>query len=142
MELIDKAEVLAAIENAAKSNPLYVTIAEKDAFKDGVNDALESVLRLEVKARIEESQPTHFATTASDELCKAADEYVHSTLVGSLSIKKNAFKAGANWQLDQMMKTAVIGLVHPDDAEVWVSKRDLADYHEDEKVMVIIRKIE
>ena len=54
MELIDKAEVLAAIKNAAKSNPLYVTIAEKDAFKDGVNDALESVLKLEVKAKNEE----------------------------------------------------------------------------------------
>lgn len=74
MELIDKAEVLAAIENAAKSNPLYVTIAEKDAFKDGVNDALESVLKLEVKAKIEESEPTHFAISeVSTELQKEVD---------------------------------------------------------------------
>ena len=67
MKLIDKDEVLAAIKNVAESNPLYVTIAEKDAFKDGVKDALESVLKLEVKAKIEESEPTHFATSEQNE---------------------------------------------------------------------------
>jgi hypothetical protein len=36
-----------------------------------------------------------------DELEKASDEYVHSTLVGSPSVKKNAYKAGARWQKQQ-----------------------------------------
>lgn len=34
---------------------------------------------------------------------EAAEDYSKSTLVGSPYIKKNAFKAGANWQKEQMM---------------------------------------
>ena len=50
--------------------------------------------------------------------------------------------AGMEKMKDEMMKDAVIGLVHPCDETIWISKKDLSVYHEDEKVNVIIRKIE
>ena len=40
----------------------------------------------------------------SDDLEKASDDYAHSTLVGSPSVKKNAFKAGARWQQEKDKK--------------------------------------
>lgn len=43
----------------------------------------------------------------SDDLEDAAEDYCKSTLVGSHSIKKNAFKAGAQWQKGQMMAKAI-----------------------------------
>lgn len=40
----------------------------------------------------------------SDDLEKASDDYAHSTLVGSSSVKKNSFKAGARWQQEKDKK--------------------------------------
>ena len=42
--------------------------------------------------------------TVSEELEKTSDDYAHSTLVGSPSVKKNAFKAGARWQQEKDKK--------------------------------------
>ena len=39
-----------------------------------------------------------------DSVSEAAEDYSKSTLVGSPYIKKNAFKAGADWQLNQIRK--------------------------------------
>ena len=43
----------------------------------------------------------------SEDLEDAAEDYCKSTLVGSRYIKKNAFKAGAQWQKEQMMAKAI-----------------------------------
>ena len=37
----------------------------------------------------------------------AAEEYCETTLVGSESIKKNAFKAGSDWKMEDMIDQAV-----------------------------------
>ena len=156
MKLIDKDEVLAAIKNVAESNPLYVTIAEKDAFKDGVKDALESVLKLEVKAKIEESEPTHFATSEQNEDIEqyarneadkfASKEYEYYNDIGLL--KKGFYwgcKAGANWQMQQLMAKAVdatIAMPYPSINGYFTQLVDTKDVlpFGDDKVKVIVIK--
>ena len=49
MKLIDKDALIAEIEKAKEHVPFYPTLAEKDAYIDGMNDALDKIYSLKVK---------------------------------------------------------------------------------------------
>ena len=53
---------------------------------------------------------------------------------------EDAFKAGAKWDREQMMKEAVEGKIHPFDEEIWVEKDSLKGFEDGDKVHIIIIK--
>ena len=54
----------------------------------------------------------------------------------------DAIEYGMKKMKQQMMKDAIDAVMHPDDGEIWVDKKDLEKYDECQKVKVIIMKEE
>ena len=53
----------------------------------------------------------------------------------------NGFKAGAEWQREQMLKDAVDGIARPDDCEIWVNLKGYDyNYKDGDKIKLIIIK--
>lgn len=75
----------------------------------------------------------------SEELEKAAVEAFKQIVDSDKNSFLEIFKAGAQWQEEQMMAKAVEGIAHPDDKEIWC---DLEKYHlsDGDKVKVIVIK--
>lgn len=129
-QYIDKSAVMAEIkgyisnykEIVAKINRNDSTWVDSVSMIDAKIDVLQHVLffldTLEVKEVQEEP--------VSNDLEEAANDYVgHAPEIDEdLSVYSNreAFKAGAQWQKEQMMKDAVYGLVcgHDESSPAWI----------------------
>ena len=48
-QYIDKAAIVAEIRKLKDTIPYYSTLAEKDAYKEGIEDAIDKIYSLEVK---------------------------------------------------------------------------------------------
>lgn len=112
-------------------------------LKKMLDDALSKETKESWNERLDKEEPI------SDDLEKAARHYLYSNIlyddvyVGNPTDKDciEMFKAGANWQKEQMMAKAVDGIAMPNDGEIWLDCIfDLAPYNEGEEVKVIIIK--
>ena len=83
---------------------------------------------------------------ASEDLEEATNNYCLNARKGYPRVKDetdryicSAFKAGAQWQKEQMMKEAIDGIARPDDSEIWCK---LASFNlkDGEKVKIVIVK--
>ena len=86
-------------------------------------------------------------TDKIDELEKAANEYCIGSSYSD-AMKKSAFKAGAKWQMQQMMKNAIAGTVNEPECLWWrIISEDLEgkfvvenNLHDGDEVKLIVIK--
>ncbi len=73
--------------------------------KESNSHSIESEIRMSECQHLSLMLDSLQEEPTSEDLEEAADNYVKSTLVGSLYLKKSAFKAGAEWQKEHLLKS-------------------------------------